>query len=186
MNRCQRVRGMLLALAIGLFAPMPAMHAQSAAPLHLGDVMPDVSGQSLSGSPVHLSIAVSRKTAVVVFSFSKAGGKDMQLWNKNLLRDSGSNGSVALSTVIMLESAPRLLRGVIVSKLKKDTPPPLQSGTIVSYQDEQLWKQRLGVADDSRAYVLLLDHDGRVRWINSAAFSDTQYAELRTKIQAEH
>lgn len=158
------------------------MQPQSAAVL-LGDALPDVIGQSLSGGPAHLSTAVSGKIGVVVFSFSKAGGRDTQLWDRSLLRDFGSNRSVALSTVIMLESAPRLLRGVIVSGIKNGIPPSLHSSTIVSYENEKLWKRRLGVGDDSHAYVVLVGQDGRIRWMNAAALSDTQYKELKAKIQ---
>lgn len=185
MNRHMLTGGALFALAFGLFVPRTAAQAQSAAALHLGDALPDVIGQNLSGSPAHLSTAVAGKFAVVVFSFSKAGGKDTQVWNKNLLRDFGSDHSVALASVIMLESAPRLLRGVIVSSLKKDMPSSLQNSTIVSYQDEKLWKQRLRVADDSHAYVLLLGQDGRIRGMNSGALSDAEYKEVKTKIEEQ-
>lgn len=185
MNRHTLIGGALFALAFGLLSPLLAAQAQSVAALHLGDALPDVIGQNLSGSPAQLSTAVAGKYAVVVFSFSKAGGKDTQLWNKNLLRDFGSDRSVALSTVIMLESAPRLLRGVIVSRLKSDMPAPLQSTTIVSYQNEKLWKQRLRVADDSHAYVVLLEQNGSISLTNSGALSATEYKELKTKIQ-EH
>lgn len=185
MNRYLKLSGgILFALASELFITPSTLQPQSAlGPLHLRDALPDVIGQSLSGGPAHLSTVVSGKIAVVVFSFSKAGGKDTQLWDKSLLRDLGSNPSVTLSTVIMLESAPRLLRGVIVSGIKNSIPPSLHSRTIVSYENEQLWKERLGVANDSHAYVLLLGQDGSIRWMNSGAFSDTQYKELTTKIQ---
>lgn len=182
MSRNQGITSSILfALVFGLFV-LPAMQAQSVAPLHVGDALPDVIGQNLSGTPARLSTKTAGKVAVVVFSFSKSGGKDTQLWNKNLLRDFGSDHSVELSTVIMLESAPRLLRGFIVSRLKNVMPPSLQSTTIVSYENEKLWKQRLGVADDSHAYVVILGPDGRIRWMNSGALSDTEYKELKTNI----
>ena len=172
-------RSILFALPFGLFV-LPAMLAQSVAPLHLGDALPDVIGQNPSGTPAHLSTQVAGKVAVVVFSFSKSGGKDTQLWNKNLSREFGSDRSVGLSTVIMLESAPRILRGLIVSKLKKEMPV-----AIVSYENEKLWKQRLGVADDSHAYVVLLKPDGKILWMNSGAFSDAEYKDLKTNIQKQ-
>lgn len=185
MSRNQGLTSTILsALAFGLFVPL-TMQAQSVAPLHLGDALPDVIGQNLSGTPAHLATETAGKVAVVVFSFSKSGGKDTQLWNKNLLRDFGSDHSVELSTVIMLESAPRLLRGMIVSRLKKDMPPALQSTTIVSYENEKLWKQRLAVTDDSHAYVVLLKPNGNIRSMKSAALSDAEYKELKTKIQEE-
>lgn len=185
MSCCRRLTGsILLTLVFELLASQGAMLAQSAAvPLRLGDPLPDVAGENLLGSPTHLSTATTGKISVVVFSFSKVGGKDTQLWNRELLRDFGSNQSVALSTAIMLESAPRLLRGVIVSGIKNDMPSSLHSRTIVSYEDEKLWKQRLAVADDSHAYILLLEPHGHIRWRNAGAFSDTESTALKNKIQ---
>jgi hypothetical protein len=55
----------------------------------------------------------------------------------------------------------------------------------VSYQNEELWKQRLAVADDKHADVLLLASDGRMRWRNSAAFSDAEYTDLKNKVQGQ-
>lgn len=179
-------RGILFTVALALLAPAWTMHGQSAAiPLRRGDPLPDITGQSLSGNPAHLSTAVEGKIALVIFSFSKAGGKDTQLWDSELLRDFGSNQSVALSTVIMQESVPRLLRGVIVSRLKNDMPPPLHTSTIVSYEDETLWKKRLDVVNDRRAYVILLGKDGRIRWKNSGALNNAEYKQLKTKVQEQ-
>lgn len=176
---------MVLVFALEFYIP-GLIQAQSAAiPLHLGAALPDVVGQSLTGSPTHLSTIVAGKFAVVVFSFSEAGGRDTQIWDKQLVTDFGSNRSLALSTVIMLESAPRLFRGMIVSRLKKEMTPSLHSTTIVSYEEEKLLKQRLAVTDDSHAYVLLLGPDGCIRWRNAGAFRDAEYRELRIAIQQQ-
>lgn len=85
----------------------------------------------------------------------------------------------------MLESAPRLLRGVIVSRLKNDMPPSLHNNTIVSYEDEKLWKQHLDVPNDNRAYVVLLEQDGHIRWMSSGGFSYAEYKQLRAKIEKQ-
>ena len=187
MNRCRRLTGSIfLALVLGFFVSQGVMPAQSATPpLQPGATLPDIVGQNLLGSPAHLSTATTGKIAAVVFSFSKAGGKDTELWNRELLRDFGSNRSVALSTVIMLESAPRLLRGVILSGIKNGIPTSLHGSTIVSYKDEKLWKQRLAIANDNHAYVLLLGQDGRIRGMSSGGFSEAKYDELKTKIQEQ-
>jgi hypothetical protein len=63
-------------------------------------------------------------------------------------------------------------------------PLAVQDRTIVLYRDEQLWKQRLAVKDESRAYLVLLDPSGTIRWINSGAFSDARYGVLKTKLAA--
>lgn len=176
----------LLLLALGSFMMLRAAQAQSAtSALNLGDILPDVSGQTPSGGSLRLSDVVAGKTSVVVFSFSKSAGKDARLWNDHLDKDYASNSLVAGSTVIMLEAVPRLLRGIIVSQLKNNMPASMRDRTIVSYQNEGLWKQRLGVADDSHAYVLLLGLDGHIRWRNSDAFGDAEYTELKNKVQEQ-
>lgn len=185
MNRSSRItKGILFTLALGLLQSLWTMHAQSPPmALRIGDHLPDVAGQNLSGAFTHLSAAVGGKIAVVVFSFSKSGGKDTQIWDKELVTDFSSSPTVAFSTVINLESAPRLLRGVIVSGIKNSIPPPLHPSTIVSYENEELWKQHLNVADDSHAYVILLDKDGRIRWMSSGSFSGAEYKELKAQIE---
>jgi len=176
----------LLLLALGSCMMLSAARAQSAkSALNLGDKFPDVSGQTPSGASMRLSEIVTGKTSVVVFSFSKTAGKDAQVWNDRLYKDYGSNPQIASSTVIMLEAAPRLLRGIIVSELKRSMPPAMRDRTIVSYQNEELWKQRLAVADDRHADVLLLESDSRMRWRNSSAFSDAEYTELKHKVQEQ-
>lgn len=176
----------LLLLALGSCMMLRAARAQSAtSTLNLGDKFPDVSGQTPSGASMRLSEIVTGKTSVVVLSFSKTAGKDAQVWNGHLYKDYGSNPQVAGSTVIMLEAAPRPLRGIIVSELKRSMPPAMRDRTIVSYLNEELWKHRLAVADDRHAEVLLLESDGRLRWRNSAAFSDVEYKDLKNKVQEQ-
>lgn len=170
----------LLLLALGLFTMPRAASAQSATEaLHSGDVFPNISGQTTSGKPIQLSNVITGKTAIVVFSFSKAAGQDAHRWNDLLSKDYCSNHSLACSTVIMLASAPRLLRGVIVSELNRTMPLSMRGETIVSYQNEDLWKQRLVVTDDSRAYVFLLDPSGHIRWRNSGGLSEAEYKGLK-------
>jgi hypothetical protein len=66
-----------------------------------------------------------------------------------------------------------------VSSIKSSMPIPTQDRTVVLYSDEKLWKQRVAFSEDSRAYVILLGPDGRIRWTNKAAFSQPSYAEMK-------
>lgn len=151
-------------------------------PLQLGSVLPDVSGETLPGSPIRLRGLLNGKIAIVVFSFSKGGGEDARVWNEHLDRDYSGNPSVACSTVIQLQDAPRLLRGIIKSALSREMPPYIRDRTIVTYQDEALWKQRLGVTDPGHAYVLVLGKDGQIRWRSSKAFSGFEFGGLERSV----
>ena len=55
----------------------------------------------------------------------------------------------------------------------------MRDRTVFAYKDEAVWKSRLAVADENRAYVILLDKESRVLWMNSTAFSDSEFARLK-------
>ena len=158
----------------------PVCHADSA--LHPGDVMPEITGESLSGAPLKLPADAAGKSTVIAFSFSKSGGKDSRRWNEHLAKDFGSNKAVGSFTVILLEDAPKFLRGMIVSGIKAAMPQEVRATTVILYQDEALWKARLGVSTEGRAYMVLFDAKGSVRWMSSGPFTDAEYAHLKDEI----
>jgi hypothetical protein len=172
------------AMAIGLaIAAIPSRAAQSvSAPLQVGFILPVFSGRTVSDRPLTLPGSSSEKPTVLVFSFSRTAGKDARLWNEHLAKDFLHN--VSAYGVIQLESAPKVFRRLAISGIKSSMPLAVQDRTIVLYRDEQLWKQRLAVKDESRAYLVLLDPSGTIRWINSGAFSDARYGVLKTKLAA--
>ncbi len=152
-----------------------------ASALHPGDVLPSVSGRTLTGKTLDLPAAALGKPAIIVFSFSRAAGKDTPLWNDRVAKDFAT--SLAQFQVIELESAPRLVRGMAISGIKSAMPSDRQDRAVVLYRDEKLWKQRLAVSDLNRAYVILLGADGRIRWTNAGAFTDAEYSRLKNEIK---
>ena len=82
----------------------------------------------------------------------------------------------------MLESVPKLFRGMALSGIKASMPIAMQDRTLVLYRDETLWKQRLAFSEDSRAYVLLLGPDGRIAWRGEGAFSEAAYAQVKDQL----
>jgi hypothetical protein len=151
--------------------------------LRNGDPLPSVAGQALSGKQVELPAAILGKTAVVIFGFSRAGGDDAQKWNGRLQKEYGANQAVAAYSMMMFEEVPRLLRGMIVSGIKRGAQPAMRDKMVVVYHDEALWKTRLSVSDTRRAYVVLLDSEGHIRWVNSSAFSEAAFAALEKELQ---
>ena len=170
-------------IAIGLCILAGAVHAASptTAPLRAGAVFPEFSGQTLTGKSLTLPVAAADRPAVLVFSFSRAAAKDARLWNEHMARDFPN--TIAAYGVVVLESAPRVFRGLAISGMKSSMPISAQGRTIVLYQDEELWKQRLAVTDERRAYVLVLAPSGTVCWTNSGAFSNAMYARLKNRLQ---
>ena len=167
-------------IAFFLFASLAQAGQPAAARLRIGDAFPQVSGQTLTGKSLELPSAAASRRAVVIFSFSKAAGKDARLWSIGISKDLPQD--VPIYSVIMLESVPKLFRSMVVSGIQDNMPLPMQDRTIVLYRDEKLWKQRLAVTDDRHAYVVLLGPGGRIRWSNSGAASDAQSMRLKNEI----
>lgn len=171
-----------VAMAMGFLTASLSLHAAQplSATLKVGSAFPTFSGRTVTDHSLTLPASSMETPTVLVFSFSRTAGKDARLWNENLAEEFPDG--VSAYGVIQLESAPKLFRRLAISGIKSSMPVTVQNRTIVLYHDEQLWRQRLGVKDESRAYVLLLDRSGTIRWMNSGAFSDSTYAMLKAKI----
>lgn len=143
--------------------------------------MPAISGQTLAGHRVELPAAAAGKPAVVIFSFSRAGGRDAQNWAQRLAIH---KPRVAVFTVIFLESVPRIIRGMVVSAIKSAMPPDMHDRTIILFRDEQSWRQQLQLSDESHACVALIRADGSLQWMNSESLSDARFSELTKQIEA--
>jgi hypothetical protein len=171
---------------VGLSISLFLLSAYSAAQpcqscLKPGDILPPLAGQALTGRSLDVESASGGKPAVVVFSFSRAGGRDAQLWTQRLMKD---DPHLANYTVIFLESVPGLFRPIAVSGIKDGMPPVLQDRTILLYRNEDLWRQRLQVTNERNACVMLLGPAGQVQWVTSGPFGDALYAEFRKSIRA--
>lgn len=171
-----------VAMTIALLIPALPLHAAQSlsAPLQVGSVFPAFSGHTITNRPITLPGSPKEKLIVLVFSFSRTAGKDARMWNEHLARDFPDN--VSAYGMIQLESAPKIFRRVAVDGIKSSMPVTVQNRTIVLYRDEQLWRQRLAVKDESRAYVVLVDRSGTIRWMNSGAFSGSTYGMLQAKL----
>jgi hypothetical protein len=132
------------------------------------------------GKTLELPVATS-KPALMIFAFTRTAGKDARLWNEHLSKDLAD--PLLSYQVVVLESVPKLFRGTAVSGIRNGMLPAMQDRTILLYQDEKLWRQRLAASDNDRAYVFLLGPDGRILWNNSKAFTDAEYARMKVEFQ---
>jgi len=167
-------------IALALLAGLAIAATPESAPLHEGDVLPQVGGQTLSGKQLTLPRDTVGKPAVVSFSFSKGGGKDSALWSNHVEKDFPAMGHPY--TLMMIEAAPKFVWGMIISGSKKDMPQQVQDRCIAMENDEDLWKQRLGFTDSDHAYLFLLGPDGKIRWKNSGPFTESGYATLKREL----
>ena len=174
-----------LTISISLMALLLAALTQGASQadsldLRPGDPFPPLTGQTLSGKQIELPRAAAGKQAIVILSFSRAGGHDSQTWSQHLSKDAPG---MPIYTVIFLESVPSLFRGMAVSGIKSKMPPTMLDRTILLYQDAQAWEKRFQLADEDHACVVLLKVNGAILWTSSEPFSDARYLGLLKQIR---
>lgn len=183
LRRHQRVgaREILLSLAV-MSPPLSSMATAQSHELSVGDVFPYFSAQTVTGKPLSLPKATAGKTALVICTFGRASGKDGQIWNIHLAQDLPS--PVSNYTIIFAELVPKMFQGRALSGIRSGMPQEMQDRAILELQDEQKWRTTLGVRDDRRAYLLLLGSDGRIVWKNASAFTESDYALVRSRLMA--
>ena len=152
-----------------------ALSEPQSAPLKQGETLPALVGQTLTGKALDLPTDAAGKAAVILFSFSRAGGRDAQNWSQRLAKDKPQLPSY---TIIFIESVPRLFRSVAISGIRSGMPPALLDRTLIFEQQQNVWERRLQVTDENSAYVIVLDPAGKLLRTLSGPFADRAYAGL--------
>lgn len=149
------------------------VQAQALAP---GAPFPAIETNSLADAKVRFPDASKGKPALAVFSFSREASEASKAWGERFEKD--KPGSVYI--VPVLEGAPRLIRGLIRSGMRKEIPSFLHGRTIPIYAGEKEWKARLGfkAGQDKDPFLALLDGDGKVAWLHRGPFSPAAYDQL--------
>ena len=170
----------LATLALTLLGSNPKASVENEARLQSGDLLPLLAGQSLPGEPVELPSAAEGHPAIVLFSFSRAGGQRAQEWSKHLSQEMPD---IRIYSAIFLEAVPGPFRGVVVSGIKSRTPQEQQRRTILLYAKSNAWKQQLQACGGEDVCLLLLGPDSHIRWMTGGAFSANSDQALATQLR---
>jgi hypothetical protein len=145
--------------------------------LAAGPSWPTTEGETLAGGRLRLPDAAKGQPALILFTFTREAGTAAKPWASRFLKDFPA---VPVYQVAMLEKAPRLVRGLIRSGMRKDMPPVLQARTVLLYTGDAAWRTRLGISDDALPYVAILNTQGQVAWDYRGAFSETEFQKLKS------
>ncbi len=129
----------------------------------LAQTLPFTSAETLSGKPIVLANVVRGHEAVLIAGFSHEGGNRVGEWAKALRSDRAFD-SIAVYQIAMIAGAPRFVRGMIRSGIKRGVPAADQDHFVVLTKDEQLWRSYFAVSNESDPYVELIDEQGQVLW----------------------
>lgn len=173
----------LATAACGLLLQPPVVGAQPGpAVLGVGDRLPRLAGEFLTGRQAALPDAAAGKVALVAFGFSYDSRVPVEAWAAWFKESYLGRPGVTLFEVPMIGGAGRLAKFFIDRGMRRGTPRELHENVITVYGGTGPWKQRLAVTDDTLAHLLVLDREGTVRWRHSGPFDAGAAAGAQTAI----
>ena len=178
------VATVLATLMLGV-APQSARADAPAVPLRVGERLPALEGDFLSGKPAVLPDAARGKVALLLLGFTYDSRFAVEKWGKWFKTTFGGQPQVTYFEVPMMGRAARMGRFFIDRGMRKNTPKEAHGNVVTVYGDTGDWKVRMGVTDarENDAYLVLLDPDGVVRWRHSGGFDEAQAAGLKAAVE---
>ncbi len=145
--------------------------------------LPRLQEENLAGQQVVLPDAAAGKIAVLVLGFTHASQNPVEAWAKRALDDFGKHPGFALYQLPVIEAAPRFVRGMITSGMKRGTPDNQRATVVPVIHNEDALKKLVAYKQQDDAYIVVLDRTGKVVYQTHGAAPDATYAELQAKVQ---
>lgn len=149
------------------------------APLFGQAPLPRFDAETLAGGKLTMPAAVQGHPALLVIGFTHGSGPHCTDWAKRLESEFRSNPSLARYTVVFLEDAPRLVRGMAKSGIRSGVPKEQYDHYLIVTEHEKEVKAAVKFQAPDDAYLALLGADGAVRWTYHGPVSDEPVSRLR-------
>lgn len=157
-------------------------------PLSSGATFPDIPGKTLAGSDVTV-VMRDGQAKVFVVTFTKDAAKPAQAWLDACRADESAKGPtprVACWDVRMVEGMPRLVRGFVEGRMRKDVPVSERERVVLVYKNNEAWRDRLMVMKDfeNDPFLVLVDRAGRVQSLLRGSFDAVALKSEQQKLAA--
>jgi hypothetical protein len=151
--------------------------------LRVGERLPDLRGEYLTGRTAVLPTAASGRVALLLFGFSYNSRFDVEAWAKRFRGEFDKNPQVTFYEIPMIGGVARLGKWFIDSGMRRGTPKADHENVITVYGGAGPWKQRLGVKSEDTAYLVVLDQKGNLAWSQAGPFEEARYAALAEQVR---
>jgi hypothetical protein len=165
-------------------ASLLTVMTMAAAVSGLGRALPRTEAETASHKAITLPDATAGRIAVLVVGFSKKSKDVTERWENRIGQDYRSAPEIAVFRIAVLESLPRILRGLARGRIEKNTPPEKRDSFILLFHQEDAWKQLVEFDRPDDAYLLLIDERGQVRWRGRGAADLSGYDSLKAQIDS--
>jgi hypothetical protein len=144
--------------------------------------VPIVKAKALDNTEVTLPNPGGQQILILVAGFSHKSGDICQAWGKKISADYRADTRINYFVLPVLQSAPSLVRPMILHGMRKDIPAAEFAHYIPIYSNESEWKKLVNFSAPDDAYLIVATPDGRPVWQGHGSYSDDIYAELKKSV----
>jgi hypothetical protein len=146
--------------------------------------VPVVKAKALDNSEVMLPNPGGQQILILIAGFSHKSGEICQAWGKKISADYRGDARINYFVLPVLQSAPSLVRPMILHGMRKDIPPAEFAHYIPVYSNESEWKKLVNFSAPDDAYLIVATPDGHPVWQGHGSYSDEIYSELKKSVAA--
>jgi hypothetical protein len=149
----------------------------------LAETIPVTHGTTLSGKEIVLPQDLHPGRTILILGFTKKSSESSRDWGKRIAPLLASDPTVAWFQIPILASVPRLVRGMVLSSMKKDVPQITQQYFLPIYEKEREWKQLVSYHEPDDAYIVIVDQSGTVVWKAHGPFTPQRLQEMKDVVR---
>jgi len=144
--------------------------------------IPAVKAKALDNSEITLPNPSRQQVMILMVGFSHKSGGLCKVWGRKISADYHADARIAYFTMPVLQSAPSLVRPMIVHGMRNDVPAQELAHFIPIYSKESDWKKVVNFSAPDDAYLIVATPDGHAVWQAHGPFSDSTYADLKRSV----
>lgn len=157
--------------------------SSAASELAVGEDMPELRGEYLSGRKAILPKDASGRVALLLFGFSYQSRFAVERWASRFRRDFENNPQATFYEIPMIGGMARMGKWFIDNGMRRGTPEADHENVITVYGRTEPWKRRLGFKVEDSACLVVLDQKGNVAWRHAGPFGETSYQALAAQVR---
>jgi hypothetical protein len=149
--------------------------------LTLGAALPPLKGEFLTGREARLPDVAKGKAALLLLGFTYKSRFAVEAWSEHFVEAFGTKPDITSFQVPIIGGMARLGRFFIDRGMRNGTPKELHERVVTVYGGVDEWKKRVGFRDQAAdaAHLILLDREGKVRWLYNGPFDPQAFDEMR-------
>ncbi len=172
---------MIWLLGLGLL-PLTAYAAGPVQELVVGDLLPRLRGEFLTGRAAELPQAASGKVALLLLGFTYDSRFAVEAWARKFREQFERETRATFYEIPVIGGMARLGKWFIDGGMRRGTPKADQENVITVYGGTEPWKRSVGFRDPNAAYLILIDQRGKVAWRYAGGFGDETFRALSSEV----